>query len=175
MTLNDTWGFKRNDRNWKTARTVIRNLVDAASRGGNLLVNVGPDAEGEFPTEAANRLEEVGRWTKANADSVFGAGPSPLRPVPWGRVTARPGALYLHVYDWPSRILEVPELRNAIAEAYLLSDAARSRLPVARSDNDVLVRLPDKAPDANDAVIVLKIVGAPDVVAPPGSNRPKVN
>lgn len=177
ITLNDTWGFKRGDRNWKPARTVIRSMIDAASRGGNLLINVGPDQNGEIPLEAAKRLEEIGRWLSENGESVFGAIPGPLRNLSWGRSTQRNQELFLHVYDWPRRILEVPGLRNAVDSAWLLADPGKSLLPVARSDNDVLIRLPEKPIDSAATVVVLKIKGQPDIATPLETRPPgmKIN
>jgi alpha-L-fucosidase len=68
MTMNGTWGYKKDDNNWKSARTLIRNLVDVVGKGGNYLLNVGPTAEGEIPAESVQRLEQIGQWIKANPD-----------------------------------------------------------------------------------------------------------
>lgn len=163
LTINDSWGFRRDDRNWKTSKDLVRTLVDVVSKGGNLLLNVGPNADGEFPPECVRRLEAIGQWMAANGESIHGTQASPFGYLPWGRCTAKPGVLYLHVFDWPRKILEVPGLKNAVKEAYLLGDTGKSPLPVARQDDDVLIRLPEKAPDTIDTVIVLKIVGDPDV------------
>ena len=72
MTLNDTWGFKSYDHNWKSTETVIRNLVDITSKGGNYLLNVGPTAEGEIPQPSIERLKEVGQWMRVNGDAIYG-------------------------------------------------------------------------------------------------------
>lgn len=90
MTMNDTWGFKRSDTNWKSARTLIRMLCDIASKGGNFLLNVGPRADGTIPPESVERLRAMGNWLRVNGDAIYGteAGPFP-RPMPWGRATQR--------------------------------------------------------------------------------------
>ena len=100
MTMNDTWGYSAHDHNWKSAETLVRNLIDCASKGGNYLLNVGPKADGTIPPESVERLAEVGRWTKANGEAIYGttAGPFP-RALPWGRVTRKGNRLYLMVYE----------------------------------------------------------------------------
>jgi alpha-L-fucosidase len=165
MTLNDHWGFDKNDHRWKNARTVIRHLADIAGKGGNLLLNVGPTAEGTFPPEARRILGEVGQWTKTNGESIYGTAASPLGRLPWGVCTARPGKLYLHVFEWPADgKLLVPGLRNKVGGVRLLHGAGAAALEASRlGDQDCVITLPAQAPDASDSVVVLEIEGAPDV------------
>jgi alpha-L-fucosidase len=103
MTMNDTWGFKKNDNNWKSADGMIKMLADTASKGGNFLMNVGPTAEGEIPAASVERLAKVGQWMKANGDAIYGTTASPFKKLPWGRATQKPGRLYLMVFaeNWP--------------------------------------------------------------------------
>ncbi|MGD0093226.1 MAG: alpha-L-fucosidase, partial [Planctomycetota bacterium] len=118
MTMNDTWGYKKNDQNWKSAETLIRNLVDIASKGGNFLLNVGPTAEGEMPAPSVERLAAIGKWIKVNSESLYAASPSPFAKLPWGRCTGKPGKLFLHVFNWPKDgKLDVPGLSNKVAKA----------------------------------------------------------
>lgn len=72
MTMNDTWGFKKNDLNWKSVRQILRNLSDISSKGGNFLLNVGPTADGRIPDASIERLEAVGRWMKVNFEAKIG-------------------------------------------------------------------------------------------------------
>ena len=106
MTMNDHWGYNKNDQNFKTTEDLIRKLCDIASKGGNFLLNVGPTAEGLIPPTSVERLREIGKWMAVNGDSIHGSTASPLPALPWGRVTMkRDGAqtiLYLHVFDWPT-------------------------------------------------------------------------
>jgi alpha-L-fucosidase len=103
MTLNNTWGFKRDDNKWKPAQTVVRNLVDIVSKGGNYLLNVGPTADGEIPAESVKRLADVGRWMKASGESIHGATAGPFKKLFWGRATTgKDGTLYLHAFVWPN-------------------------------------------------------------------------
>jgi len=103
MTMNDTWGFKKDDQNWKSADDLIRKLSDIASKGGNFLLNVGPDALGEIPAPSVERLQAVGAWLQRNGAAIYGtqAGPFACR-LPWGRTTQRGTTLYLHVWEWPT-------------------------------------------------------------------------
>jgi alpha-L-fucosidase len=165
MTLNNHWGYDQNDHAWKDARTVIRNLADIVSKGGNYLLNVGPTAEGVLPPEAVRILGEVGAWMKVNGESIHGTVAGPFVRLPWGVCSARPGKLYLHVFDWPADgRLFVPGLRNQIKRARLLAGHNRATLATDRSgDSGCIIRLPEKAADTNDTVVVLEIEGAPKV------------
>lgn len=163
MTLNDTWGFKSYDANWKSTDVLIRNLVDIASKGGNYLLNVGPTAEGQIPAASVERLAEVGRWMDANGESIYGTSASPFKKLSWGHCTQKPGRLYLHVFDWPKGELLVPGLKNQVAKAYLLTDASKKPLPVEASENGPTIKLPPQAPDKIDSVVVLEIAGKPDI------------
>ena len=159
MTMNDTWGFKSYDNNWKSREDLLRKLVDIASKGGNFLLNVGPTAEGLIPGPSVERLAAIGEWMKVNGESIYGTTASPLGEVPWGRCTAKPGRLYLHVFDWPANgRLEVSGLKSKIKKAYLLADEKRAKLPLeSQSDGKVVITVPSKAPDPVDTVIVLQI------------------
>jgi len=159
MTMNDTWGFKSYDNNWKSREDLLHKLVDIASKGGNFLLNVGPTAEGLIPGPSVERLAAIGEWMKVNSESIYGTTASPLGEVPWGRCTAKPGKLYLHVFDWPANgKLEVPGLKNKVKKAYLLADKKRAKLLVTRrSSEKVVVTVPSKAADPVNTVIVLQI------------------
>ncbi len=106
VTLNDTWGFKKDDHNWKSPQVLIRQLATTASRGGNYLLNVGPTSSGVIPPESVERLAEVGKWMHANSDSIYATSANPYPyEVSWGVVTSKPGRLYLHVFQWPRKDL----------------------------------------------------------------------
>ncbi len=165
MTMNDTWGFKKDDHNWKSTEDLVRKLVDVVSKGGNFLLNVGPTAEGQIPRPSIERLAGIGRWMEANGRSIYGTTASPFQRLPWGRCTAKPGVLYLHVFDWPGDgKLLAPGLQNDVTQAYLLADDARAELTTKRTDEGVVVRVPAEAPDAIDTVVVLEIDGEPRVM-----------
>ncbi len=161
MTMNDTWGYKHYDHNWKSTEDLLRKLTDIASKGGNFLLNVGPTTEGLIPTPSIERLAAIGEWMKVNSESIYGTTASPLGEVPWGRCTAKPGKLYLHVFDWPTDgKLEVSGLNKTVKKAYLLADKQHPTLPIVREgENKVIVTVPGEAPDSINTVIVLEIMG----------------
>ena len=101
MTMNDTWGYKSYDQNWKSAETLIRNLTEIVSKGGNFLLNVGPTALGEIPQPSVERLADIGKWLDVNKESIYGTTASPFNYLSWGRATRKGQKLYLHVFDYP--------------------------------------------------------------------------
>jgi alpha-L-fucosidase len=164
MTMNDTWGYKSYDHNWKSAATLIRNLVDIASKGGNYLLNVGPTSQGLIPEPSVERLKAIGKWMKVNGVAIYGTTASPFERLPWGRCTKKltpDGAiLYLHVFDWPADgQLLVPGLKNAAQRAYLLSDPARKELAMQSSADGLTLTVPTAAPDPVSSTIVLRVKG----------------
>ncbi len=155
-TLNDTWGYKRNDNHWKSATQLIRNLARVVSQNGNYLLNVGPTAEGVIPAPSVERLREVGMWMRVNQESIRGAGRAPLAEhFSWGVATARAGRIYLHVFDWPKGRLVVDGVPGRIRQVSLL--AGRAPLHFQQPAGPRLtIELPDAAPDPHDSVIVLE-------------------
>ncbi len=167
VTLNDTWGFKKDDNNWKSTQTLIRQLVDVVSKNGNYLLNVGPTAEGMIPQPSADRLREVGEWLQINGEAVYGARPSPFPyEFDWGSITARPGKLYLHVIDWPKDEFVLYGLKTKAKSARLLADAAKPlRVRQSRAGGVEVLRIdvPPQPPDRNVSVIAVDIDGSPEV------------
>jgi len=99
ITLNDHWGYCAKDKNYKSAKNVINMLVECVSKGGNLLLNVGPDSKGNIPKESVEILEEVGEWMDKNSDSIYGCTCAEVPKPEWGRITKNDDYLYLHVQD----------------------------------------------------------------------------
>jgi alpha-L-fucosidase len=124
QTLNGSWGYDRDNLDWKPADLLIRMLVDGVSKDGNLLLNVGPTARGEFEPRALERLRAVGSWMRQHERSVRGAGPSAHTPPPDCRYTQRGDRLYLHLLAWPMRHAHLPGLQGKVAYAQFLHDAS---------------------------------------------------
>lgn len=113
MTINDTWGYKSGDHNWKSTTTLVRNLIDIASKGGNFLVNVGPDALGEVPQPSVERLREIGQWMDVNGEAIHGTSSSPFSDPGFdGRCTVKGNKLYLFVFAWPEDGVNLVETRT---------------------------------------------------------------
>jgi alpha-L-fucosidase len=152
MTMNDSWGYKSTDHNWKSPQALIRNLAEIASQGGNYLLNVGPTAEGRIPEPSAVRLRAVGQWLKVNGEAIYATRAGRLGPFPWGLCTRRDDAtgttLYLLVFDWPDDgLLLVPGFKRRVQSACLLADSERRPLDLTPDDAGLYIRVPPDAPD----------------------------
>jgi alpha-L-fucosidase len=153
-TINDTWGFKVYDHNWKTPTDLIRKFVDIASKGGNYLLNVGPTADGVIPQASVERLHAMGDWLQVNGESVYGTRPGPLTGLDWCRTTAKHDVTYVHVFDWPAGgAVRIPSLGRWVRSVRLLHDG--SNLAVRTDGDAVVVEGPSVAPDPTDSVIAL--------------------
>jgi alpha-L-fucosidase len=165
MTMNDTWGFKSYDENWKSTQTLVRNLIDIASKGGNYLLNVGPTAAGEIPQPSVERLKEVGAWMRANGDAIYGTSAGPFKRYTFdGRATVKGERMYVHVFDWPSEGVRIVGLKNEVKSAKLLTsgDAVDIKRLVG-SDTTMLVLGRPTKPDPMATVVVLELDGSPRV------------
>lgn len=154
-TINDTWGFKSYDHNWKSSQELIRKLVDIVSKGGNYLLNVGPTAEGVIPQPSVERLLAMGEWLQVNGEAVYGTRPGPIQGLEWCRSTTQAGKVYLHVFDWPQDGTITVAYPGEVSGAYLLSDASQSPLDIQQEQGSLTIIGPTRAPDQVDTVIVL--------------------
>jgi alpha-L-fucosidase len=156
MTMNDTWGYKSYDDDWKDTRTLLHTLVDVASKGGNLLLNVGPRADGTLPAPSLSRLREMGEWMRVNGASIYGTSASPFPAQPaWGRFTRKPGVLYAHIFEWPKdSTLVIAGVKQRPQSLYLLAD--RKPLKSEVTPQGLVVHLPGAPPSSIDAVLALE-------------------
>ena len=175
MTMNRSWGYQSFDVAFKPTQELLRKLVDIASKGGNFLLNVGPDERGRFPEESIDRLAAIGDWMQVNNESIHGTFASCFTDLDWGRCTRRnlPDGnqrLYLHVFDLPaSEVIRLPGILNDPVErgAYLLATPGAGPLAVERAGADLVIRLPEGMSPGIDTVLVLDIEGPAIVVEAP--------
>ncbi|MCX7818751.1 MAG: alpha-L-fucosidase [Kiritimatiellae bacterium] len=165
MTINDTWGYKKNDHNWKSTTQLIRTLVDVASKGGNLLLNVGPKADGTFPLEIVERLDAIGRWMEKNGESIYGTTATPFARLRQ-RCTKKDGRLYVHVFERPaSGLVVLRGLTNAVRSARWLATGAP--LELLRHEGASAVRIPAELPDPHVSTVLVEVEGLPATVPVP--------
>lgn len=174
MTLNDSWGYSSNDHGWKSATSVLINLVYCARDGGNYLLNIGPKADGSVPPESARILGEVGKWLEKNGRAIFGTERGRFGWGNYASYTRRGNTLYVHVYRWPGRtpaeawlpvyrpgvVLAVGGIGARVKSARLLASGA----PVAFEQDELAVRftgLPEVAPDPLITVIEVECESEP--------------
>jgi len=177
-TINDTWGYKKDDHNWKQPDNITFKLVDIVSKGGNYLLNVGPAGDGSIPQPSQDVLRRVGKWLKVNGESIYGAGKTPfgeelekantrctVQPADW--TPGQPGKLYFHLFKYPTRqglkdnqvLFASDILKCKINKAYLLADPERKplRIGMLKEIGALEVKLPDKAPDELDSVLCVEV------------------
>lgn len=163
QTLNGSWGYDRDNHDWKSPDLLIRMLIDAVSKGGNLLLNVGPTARGEFDAHAQITLKALGQWMHYHSRSIYGATQSDFSAPADCRFTQRGKHLYLHLFAWPLKYLHLPTFAGKVEYAQLLNDCSEIRLREGlenmdgmKIDPDTLtLELPIQQPDVRVPVIEL--------------------
>jgi alpha-L-fucosidase len=172
MTMNGHWGYNAFDDRWKSTTDLLQKLIDIVSKGGNFLLNVGPNQYGIIPEVCQQNLREMGAWLNVNGEAIYGTSASPFPYLSWGRATLKGQKLYLHVFDWPKDgKLNVP-FSNKISKAYLLADA-KTNLKVTAGKEKSSIRLPAYAPDKIASVVAVEFEGTP-LVQPIPSQGAKV-
>jgi alpha-L-fucosidase len=161
ITLNNNWGYASRDFDYKSPKQVVRALVECVSKGGNLLLNVGPNAKGEIPSESLDILSEVGKWMQDNADSIYSSDTASLEKPEWGRFTQKGNKLYAHILDRGIGPVNLTGLNGKVKKARLLSDG--TELSLARPWNthdypdDCFLAFGAKLPDDIDTVVELEL------------------
>jgi alpha-L-fucosidase len=166
QTLNGSWGYDRDNTDVKSPDLLVRMLIDTVAKGGNLLLNVGPDGRGRFDPAALDTLAAIGRWMSLHARAIHGAGPSDLRPPTDCRYTRRGNRLYLHLFAWPYEAVHLPGLAGRVRYAQFLHDASQLRTEVlppghesaladATGGDPLTLWLPVRRPDVAVPVVEL--------------------
>jgi alpha-L-fucosidase len=167
QTLSGSWGYHRDEQSWRSVDELIRTLIDCVSKGGNLLLNVGPTGRGEFDRRALNRLTGIGEWMKRHSRSIYGCtqAPAEFKPPLDGRLTYNPDTrrLYVHVFAWPYKHLHLDGLAGKVEYAQLLNDASEVPLNVDEwhatrmetGESTLTLTLPQQKPDVAIPVIEL--------------------
>ncbi len=153
-TTNESYGYSKFDSSHKPASHFIRLLASAASRGGNLLMNIGPRGDGVFDQPDLNILQGIGKWMQKNAESIYGTTASPLPYHSWGVSTVKKGKIYLHVFDWPYDGKLYVSGSAGISNGYLLADPSKKIKIQDTHGGDKIILLPQRAPDSINTVIV---------------------
>lgn len=127
-TMNNHWGYCNYDYEFKPAEMIIRKLVECVSKGGNLILNVGPDARGNIPNESLDILEKIGDWMDKNGESIYGCGPCALPKPEWGRYTSNGDTIYAHVFEPPLGALPITGINpKELAGIYYLSNGSEMK------------------------------------------------
>ncbi len=171
-TMNESFGYSAHDNNWKTTDETIRLLVDIVSKGGNLLLNVGPDAKGDIPSECKDVLRGVGEWMADYSDAIYGTTASPFQDYTFdGRCTTKDlgngkTRLYFILFTWPQAgQLEIAGLKNEVEAAMLMPTGAKCDF--TKKEDSLIVKVPEKAPYPAASVVAVDIDGKPEVVSYP--------
>lgn len=170
MTLNGNWGYNAYDERWKGTKEVVQMLVDIVSKGGNFLLNVGPNPYGVIPEVCQNTLRETGDWLKLNGEALYGTEASPFPYLYWGRATRKGQKLYLHVFDWPKDGKLIVPMNNKIKSAFLLADPT-AKLKITKIKGQIMIQLPAYAPDKNVSVVAVDFEGEPNVLQAPSIGK----
>ncbi|HWY48508.1 MAG TPA: alpha-L-fucosidase [Bryobacteraceae bacterium] len=119
MTMNGSWGYQRADDDWKSSKTVVRNLITCARDGGNYLLNIGPKPDGSIPEESVRILTAVGKWMEKNGNTIYTAEPCQVKRSSYALFTRKGNTLYMHVHYWPGDDVAISGLKAQVKSARL--------------------------------------------------------
>lgn len=160
MTLNDSWGYQRADDDWKSPKTVVRNIVSCAGQGGNYLLNIGPRADGSVPEDSVRILQDAGRWMQRNGDTIYGSEICRVDTSNYADFTRKGNMLYMHVYFWPGEAIAISGLMTRVKSARLFA----SNRAVAFTQDRFRVRftgLPTEPPDQPVTTLAIECADEP--------------
>ena len=179
-TINHTWGYRKDDTDWKSAGEIVFKLVDITSKGGNYLLNVGPMSDGVIPPPSQDVLRTAGRWLQTNGDAIYGAGGTPFGaelgeasktmknvrgeemayPNTEWRYTTKPGKLYITFFAEPRAPFVVPAMKNTATKAYYLGgDRGAKPVEMKMENGHVVLNIERPIPDPMGSVVVVEVSG----------------
>jgi alpha-L-fucosidase len=153
MTINQTWAYNAHDQDFKSVQYLIRALVEVASRGGNFLLNVGPQPDGTIQPEFQDRVRAIGDWIAVNGEAIYGTTYGPIQGMSSLRSTAKRETVFLHIFDWPSSPLKIEGLQTKVIAAHLLANGQAMKFH--QIGEAVEIELPSRAPDQSVSVVAL--------------------
>jgi len=154
-TMNRSWGYNQNDKNFKSTRQLVQYLVNAAGANANFLLNIGPKPDGTIQPEFVSGLKDLGRWLAKNGDAIYGTRGGPITPRPWGVTTQKGNKVYIHILDWQDPAILLPRLPRRIASGHFLKDGSTAQF--TENDLGILVKIPETAVDEYDTILVLDV------------------
>jgi alpha-L-fucosidase len=154
-TINNSWGYNKNDHNFKSATQLIHYLVRAAGYDSNFLLNVGPMPNGKIQPEFVERLKAIGAWLDKNGESIYDTRGGPVTPRPWGATTQKGDKIYVHILDWQDPALLLPRLGKSIESASMLGTG--DKVEVVEAEYGTVLKLPASAKDPVDNIVVLNV------------------
>ena len=154
QTMNGMWGYKIADQNYKSAKELIQYLVGAAVKDGNLLLNIGPQPDGELPATAVQRLAEIGEWMKTYGETIYGTRGGCVAPHPWGGTTQKGDKLYVHILNLQDKALFLPLADRKVKKASYFVDGKPVKLQKAGDGYTLLL---DEVPTDIDTVIEMEL------------------
>lgn len=160
MTLNDSWGYHRADDNWKSAKTVIRNLISCSRDGGNYLLNIGPKPDGSIPEESVQVLTQAGQWINRNGESIYVTDRCQVRRSEFANFTRQGNTLYMHVYFWPGETVALAGLMTKVKSARLFASGREVKFEQDRF-RVRFTGLPEERPDHPVTTIAIECESEP--------------
>ena len=153
QTMNGMWGYKIIDQNYKSTETLIRYLVSTSGKGANLLLNVGPQPNGQLPAAALDRLKEIGEWTSRYGETIYGTVAGDIPVQEWGVTTRKGNRLFVHIFDHQEKSLTLP-LQSKVKKAFVYD--TKQTLKTKRTKEGVTIFF-DEVPSGTDYIVELEM------------------
>ncbi|MFN8005994.1 MAG: alpha-L-fucosidase [Terriglobia bacterium] len=155
-TINTSWGYNQNDKSFKSEKTLLHYLINAAGRNGNFLLNVGPMPDGTIQPEFVSRLKSMGEWLDRNGDSIYGTRGGPISPRTWGVTTQKGKKVYVHVLNWQDQLLPLPKMPGVIRSAKFMKSGRK--VDLIDTGVGLVINFGREPFDPIDTIIVLEML-----------------